>query len=235
MIAQKKKAGTKSSASLNTSVTGIPDQRTEDLVLFIKMKNGEEIMSIVERPGQQIEGLIKQVNEGPGDAAAKKLIIDIMKREHKQLSVIGEHMLEFNFPMKMLSVPTPKGNALLLEPWLSPTVSPSQSFRISMDDILTLAKPDQNIVEYYMSMVKKVLMSIAIRMNQLKKTGKWTDDDQAELNKQNHEKETEDYADEEIAEILSKVNKNIHSSNSSQLDANNVPFVMIMNEKKTLH
>lgn len=191
-------------------------------------------MSIVERPGQQIEGLIKQVNEGPGDAAQKKIVIDIMRREQKQLSVVGEHMMEFNFPMRMISVPTPKGNALLLEPWLSPTVSPSQSFRISMDDILTLSKPDQHIVEYYLSMVKKVLASIAIRLKQLNKTGKWTDENQADLNKHNGDKEAEDYADEEIAEILSKVNKNIHMNNS-QSEGNNIPFVMILNEKKTLH
>ena len=191
------------------------------------MKNGEEILSIVERPGQQLAGLIKQIMEGPGDERQKKLIVGIMKRDQKQLDMLGEGMMEFQFPMRMMSVPTPKGNALLLEPWLSPTVNPTQSFRISVDDIMTLTKPDRSIVDYYMSMVQKVLHSIAARA---KKIAMGTGD----LDDQDYEKKSEDDADEEIANILSKVNKNIHTS-QSQSEGNNIPFVMIMNEKKTLH
>lgn len=195
------------------------------------MKNGEEVLSIVEKPGQQIEGLIRQINEGPGTAAQKKLVIDVMKREQKQLDLIGEDMMEFQFPMRMVTVPTKQGNALILEPWLSPTVNPTQSFRISIDDIMTLSKPDRSIVDYYMSMVQKVLQSIAVRM---KKLGMWGDNDPIGLGNQDDEKKREDDADDEIADILSKVNKNIHM-NQSHSEGNNIPFVMIMNEKKTLH
>lgn len=229
---QKKKAELTSSASLNTDL--IADRKTkraEDSVLFVKMKTGEELISIIEKPGSQLIELIAEIKSGPGTPANKKLIIDLLTNDLKMTDINDKDMLEFQFPMKIISVPTPRGNALMLEPWMSPTVNPSQSFRISVNDVLTLARPDHSVVDYYMSMVEKVIHSIAARIKMQRNellsgsTGS---------NKQTYEQKNEDYADEELAEILSKVNKPIQIKTSSS-EGNNIPFVMIMNEKKTLH
>jgi hypothetical protein len=169
--------------------------------LYIRLDSGEELISIVDK------------------------LLDDKK-------VKG--MIDLHYPLRIAYMPlaTQKGvPALVLTPWISTTISSAQVFRISMEKVTTLARPEIALESYYNSVTQRLILSVALRQS----TESGVEfDPQSELGKKLKEvkedmtREKEDFEDDQIAEALEKARR----PNDSDT---NEPLPTTLTKKPTVH
>ena len=221
----------------------------EPQVLYLKLNTGEELVSIVEKPAVQIAKLMESTLAEP-DSKKRRAIIKELNWDFENTPA---EMMELHYPSKITYVPTQKGiPAIVLLPWISTTISSNQVFRVSVANIITMSQPDAGLIEYYRSVMQRVIISIAMRLHATNPDA-INDPDGSVMKQINNlkkaiEQEQEDYEDGEIAEILTKAKtKPVDQSDASKLHSlgtpsavasgasNTVPSIIVGNEKKTLH
>lgn len=201
-------------------------------ILYLKLKSGEELVSFVHMPGTHIKKLIAETQLDK-DHMKKEIVTEILKEELKSVETLSKDIIELHFPCVIVYMPTPKGMALTLQPWISGSISMQQVFRISMNDVLTMTDPDDSIKAYFFSTIKRMMMFNSMRIRSEEGSSS-----ELEALREAVKKEEEDQSDEQMANLLTKVNtpqKQDESANTQSLSSNNVPYVIYQNEKKTLH
>lgn len=206
-------------------------------ILYIRMNSGEEIVSIVEKPGSQLKLLIDDAKKDK-DIKRRKTVMKALLEEKKELDSMPADMLELHYPFRVSYIPTQKGvPALVLVPWISTTVTNNQVFRISMDNVMTLVRPDFELASYYNSMVQRMILSIALRRTQETGIGH---DPESEIGKKLKElkdtiqQEKEEAEDEDMAEILAK-SRNKPSSTEDTNQQNSNSSEAVTKKKITVH
>ena len=254
-IATKKSSKTK--ATTKTSKLIPPLRREETIkefqskIFYIKLKTGEELISLVGTVGERLAQIRMDVLREPNIALRAEFLADLADLDAEERSMIdlSPGMIELHYPTRIIFLPSPKGvPSLILTPWVPTAITSKQTFRISMDSIQTMAVPDAGIMIYYNTVIKKILLMIAfftqakgdidpnsvlgLQLNELKKT---------------IQEEQENSEDDEIAKLLAKsrvATKEIsdkiesvpHATNSPSISSgNNVPTIYFNAEKKTLH
>ena len=204
-------------------------------IFYMKLKTGEELVSFIHKPGSYIEQLMLDAAQEK-DPIKRKIVMEVLEHEKKSLEEVGPDMMELHFPTRLGYMPTPKGPALVLQPWVTAAISPQQVFRISVNDVLTMIEPDDGLKEYYISSVHKLMLHIGLRMQALGKftpgvaVGKAMEELQEAI-----KEEEENESDEQMADVLAKVNKPTIEPKQVTSSGNTIPFVVVEGEKKTLH
>ena len=206
-------------------------------ILYIRMNSGEEIISIVEKPGSQLKLLMDDAKKDK-DVKRRKAVMKALTEEKRELDSMPSDMLELHYPFRVSYVPTQKGvPALVLVPWISTTVTANQVFRISMDNVLTMVRPDFELASYYNSMVQRMILSLALRRTNESGIGF---DPESEIGKKLKElKETmqhekEEAEDDDIAEILAKSRRKPASTEDTD-QQNTTPDTSALKKKETVH
>lgn len=238
---------------------------TSAKILYIKLRNGEEMVSLISTLKDHEKELREDIMMREKDAKKRNQLLAIMNdNATKDLAFRTEKdpdkIFVVYYPALVTYMPAgqPKTPAMFLSPWISTAVTVNQLFNISADQISTMFEPSEGVKRYYSETMRKMIFSITMQMHEETLA---SIDPNSELgkivkglsgrNQNSQQQKAEDEEDDYIAAILEKSRKpmaedvgeiNEHKkvtpssvAVSSESKANTVPSIIVAGDKKTLH
>lgn len=207
----------------------ITDLLKEYRVMYLKLKNGEELVTWVAPFGTGAKLMkldIESADSSKKTELEKEEILLNLEQEIKDRTELfmtqGNHsvnnLVEIKYPTKLtystnynenLSRQTP---VVFLTPWISTSISSSQLFPLAKNDIVSLTSVEPELLALYVKTVQRIVLSITVS-KQLEKTGV----------------EEPGFDWDEDAEDVKKIVVD------RKKDANSVPYVVWGDAKKTVH
>jgi hypothetical protein len=232
---------------------------TSAKIMYIKMRNGEEMVSLISTLKDHEKELREDIVMREKDAKKRAQILAVVEDNARKERAFrtekdADKIFVIYYPALVTYMPAgaQKTPAMFLSPWVSTAVTGNQIFNISADQISTMFEPSEGVKTYFSEIMRKMIFSITLSMHQETLS---QIDPKSELgkivrglsNNQPQQKKPEDEEDEYIAAVLEKSRKplvedvgevNKHSEKSpatAAVAANTVPSIMIAGDKKTLH
>jgi hypothetical protein len=232
---------------------------TSAKIMYIKMRNGEEMVSLISTLKDHEKELREDIVMREKDAKKRAQILAVVEDNARKERAFrtekdSDKIFVIYYPalVTYMSAGAQKTPAMFLSPWVSTAVTSNQIFNISADQISTMFEPSEGVKTYFSEIMRKMIFSITLSMHQ---ETLQSIDPKSELgkivrglsgNNQPQQKKAEDEEDDYIAAVLEKsrkplvedaseANKHLGNSPSAADVANTVPSIIVAGDKKTLH
>ena len=142
--------------------------------MVIKLSNGEELVALVADGKSHVREFTKDVNAKEKDPKMRKAVMESFNNEISDTLSIKDRKMEdvivLYYPMvitqgQLLDAKKQVGS-IFLQPWVSPSMSTTQIFFLTKEQVVTMFEPTYNIKAYFSNAMSRLIVMITASMTQ---------------------------------------------------------------------